>query len=488
MADRTPVDREPKGYLVLIFAILVHILDSFLRHPGRPITIAGWSVAIFGYVFVAWLASGIIKESRKELFFVTLISILALPLLGFVAKFTTATSIMFFMVNPIWVWYLIGKNKVRLFGLFFLLFWFGLMIFSFGEPIMDYANQYYDIPDVPMLSPGMVLRYFLHAVNQATVNMWQGLIGFRAQFWKTVEEEIAIAKGDYYTGTVDQAATKRLGVFLQNLRPAASRFFVNEPVTLFANLKAETLDKPITINIECKADNTPANAIIPTKTFRVETFEETDIDCVFDNLPEGYYTGKLSADFDFGTRAYHKAYFMDKERLRDYRRRQVDPLEGIPDKQPTTIYTSGPVAIGMGFGSQPIGIAQGEKGPTIGASVTNAWTGKIKEITKLIFYVPKGLKVTDINGIDVQAVDCSSLDTDEQAVCDPALVNVYQLPAADLAKLKNVSIYSFRAHTEIESTQDLLGESPLAINNFKVSANYKYLYETQTGFRVEQQP
>jgi hypothetical protein len=185
----------------------------------------------------------------------------------------------------------------------------------------------------------------------------------------------------------------------------------------------------------------------------------------------------MSASFDFSTKAYLKAYFMDSDRLKEFRQQNLDPLAGLGDRQPVAVYTSGPVRISMGFGTQPIGIAAGEALPTWSVAVENLWEGNILGITSIFFMTPQGITLNELGGVPVREVGCGQLPTeDERAVCDDSLVNVYALPSEELAqqKYQNQTVILFRAHTSVTDVNAALGQAPVAVQNFKVSVSYTY--------------
>jgi hypothetical protein len=45
--------------------------------------------------------------------------------------------------------------------------------------------------------------------------------------------------------------------------------------------------------------------------------------------------------------------------------------------------------------------------------------------------------------------------------------------------------YTFRAHTKIADYNTLMGQDPIAIKNFKVTAKYDYSYSTQRSITVK---
>ena len=185
---------------------------------------------------------------------------------------------------------------------------------------------------------------------------------------------------------------------------------------------------------------------------------------------------------------------MDQTRLRESRRRGEDPLKDLPDRNPTTIYTSGPIMVGMNLGTQPIGIpaptgTTETAGPTLGVTVDNIWTGKMKKIKHLIIMTPKGIEIKDINGIAVSKIkSCQHLMQDyDVKACNDTVDNAYLLPPEELARVnaeKDIMAYTFRAHTIVTDYSKLVSAAPLT-KNFKVTVKYDYEYSVMRAINVD---
>jgi hypothetical protein len=331
---------------------------------------------------------------------------------------------------------------------------------------------------------------------------------------KAVKREIALATGDYYVGEVDENAQKRLGVFLEDIGTVSKKFYETEEATVYVTLKAETFktDKPIMIEMFCQANKptrdvpcggkNPCGKLSPCEgptppcptvtTLEVEQYEEEIVDCAIDSseLGIGSHAITFVADFNFPTNAYIKSYFMEKDRLRAYRRQEIDPLDefGIEDKQPAAIYTQGPIGIGLGLGEMPIAInIEKGPGPTLGITLDNLWAGKLKRIKELKISVPKGIIMKDISpGGDIPRNACEGCEGTAECTCT---LNEATFPSFTTQINKNVQdINTFRIHTEIINPQELLGTAPISIKNFKVSTSYDYSLQQGIGITVAKEP
>jgi hypothetical protein len=503
-------DTEPKPAGVFLFTILVlvvHVIDFlFVRRAG----FVDWYVLVLValvYNFLAFLAQGIMKDHTIEPYAwfngMWLMPFLV-SLLGSAVGPTSAIGAIIGKLAvffPLFIFYIYRKGQLnRLLTAYFLLWLFGAL-FMHLDAIETYANQQgIEITYNPVLT----YEYLLNWTWETLKNL------FQLVFVRPIErisreglEALAAAKGDYYTGQVDQAAQKRLGVYLENFRPSEAAFYENIPVTAYATMKAETLDIPLDITITCaaapqtvaigaSAEPVPASRIVPRNTFTVLTSDQYDIDCVWEKglLRKGMHQLKMRAEFDFTTRAYLKSYMMDRERLREYRRLNVDPLADVPDRTPVATYTSGPVRIGMGLGAQPIALGQqGETLPPWGVTIQNAWEGSILQITGLTFLVPEGIRISDASTIGAVETTCGALPPEEQPACDETLVNVYTLAPEALASdptYMNLTIKNIRMYLKVENPDKVLGKTPIAVQNFKVSIRYRYALERGTLVSVKE--
>ncbi len=274
-----------------------------------------------------------------------------------------------------------------------------------------------------------------------------------------VQSQLDIATGGYYRGNVEKNQYESLGVYFANVRSADPRFYVGDPITVWGTLRSKTYKDVVIVKYNCfRWDNDkkiPGDKIIPDKALPVFTLDEVDTECTF--LPsKGAKTVKpgsnivtLSAEYNFGTDAYLKSYFIDKDRLRASARENIDPLTqfGIKDKTPIPVFTNGPVEIGIKAGPLISVSKDYTVQPTIGVSLFNRkeiqdkdkklitkWDGKIKQITELIILTPPGVT---IQGLD----NCNSpsLSEDDRKLRCPCNVPFVDY---DADKCKNSCIES----------------------------------------------
>src|SRR3989338_1115447 len=230
---------------------------------------------------------------------------------------------------------------------------------------------------------------------------------------------------EYYTGKVEENKNLPLGVYLINVKPTDTEFDYDEQyASVYGTIQTRTLDDPVTIKPECYAGSKEYTGssdklmfvpgyVKPSNHFTVYDLDEEDVDC---NIPisaatqglltmqqgGGSYKVTMAAEFNYETIAYLKTYFIDEGRLQSMRRANLDPFVvfAIKDKQPTAVFTPGPVKLGVGSKKPPIGVSNGQSGAEdtgfrLGVTVDNnlGWKGKIKKINELVIYPPVGVSL-----------------------------------------------------------------------------------------------
>ncbi|MCX8147331.1 MAG: hypothetical protein N3D84_02595, partial [Candidatus Woesearchaeota archaeon] len=315
------------------------------------------------------------------------------------------------------------------------------------------------------------------------------------------------ATGDYYTGMVDENQKEPLGVYIEDLKPANSKFYEDERVTVWGVLKARTLDpsKPISISTNCYAktyafegektvsgDADPVGSATELK-ISTSTMEEKDLTCEFNSnsLKEGMWGIYISSTFNFDTYSYLKAYFMDQDRLRAFRRENKDPLDiyGITDKNPISLCTAGPIELNMQVTQPLTGLSRNpsERNEIVlGITIANRWSGKIKEIKDLTIKVPPAMSIVFCDQ-NIKEVACSGEECEEGKY-----KKVYKLQDKDEGgkrgkeSLRDIEQFqSFRCRVNVDSVDGALGNTPIAIHNFKASTSY--IYELTKSVNIDVQ-
>ena len=252
-----------------------------------------------------------------------------------------------------------------------------------------------------------------------------------------IEGRIDIATGGLYRGNVEKNRYESLGVYFNNIRAADPRYYTDEPITVWGTIRSKTYQDAVIVNFSCyrwKGDKKiPADKTVPDFEFPIFTLEELDTQCTFlphfgdeeKEIKPGQNTITFSAEYNFGTDAYIKAYFIDRDRFRASARENIDPLTqyGIKEKNPVPVFTNGPVEIGIEQLPLITVSEQYNIKPSIGITLTNRkeitdkdknlitrWDGKIKNITELVLLVPPGVEISNFEL-------CKSKDPAEKLEC-----------------------------------------------------------------------
>ncbi len=532
---------KEKSMLVDFFffwAILVHFIDigtGFSNgEPARiPLHFLTAVLAIFIFGSGSWVQRVLSSFFGVAIAFVAAILIapitnLLSSLIKFIPSPQIATVISGFVIAPlapIWVYFVIFQNyKDSFMTRFAKRIWLILVIIAFFTIITE-AQLFAAIPG------GQIVGEQYQQAADVLQKLWNGILNlpkntvkFTTDTYQSIKEGVnrqyLIAAGDYYTGTVDRNVKESLGVYIEKVKAADPKYYVGDNVIVYGLLRARTLDvdKPIKIKYNCYKEE--GDSKIPSSTtssiFSVESFDVFDLECGFKNLKEGTHSIKLTAEFeDFPTYGYVKAYFMDRQRLRDLLREEIDPLErfGITDKKPQAVYTNGPVMLGMGTTSEivrvdtstsqtdldeydPYGLeTSGEPAvrPRLGITLDNNWKGEVIGIKEIYLQIPKQMSIEGIDDCgpkyNVRQVGNKEFSTEVEKDDN---YNTYKLerilgsPASAVEESKTPT--TILCTLNIGNTQELLGDTPVAIKYFRAKVNYKYRVTEQISVMVNRLP
>lgn len=315
-------------------------------------------------------------------------------------------------------------------------------------------------------------------------------------WWQTWERA---TDPSYYNGQVDQNAEERLGVYITDIKTSQEEFFTDEPVAVWATVEAKSFGKEdITINTNCyaKIKDDIKEAKTNPETFKIYDYTVQDIDCSFDRniFPEGSHSVVIEAVFNFQTLSYLKTYFIDKTRALALKRENIDILHnyGITDKNPVAVYTNGPVSIGLGLGSPLKMVDESDTSLMyLGVTISNQWEGVIRKLNSITIIVPSSIEMegSECSHYKFEKIDCSSLNKDDENWCDDERYNVYRSAEGSSLNEKQISNFkTFRCPFRIVNPQELLGDTPITIDYFKVKADYEYNLSKSTTIRVVESP
>ncbi|GEM_PF-4479949 len=530
--------------IFIVLALCIHIIDviAFGFNPMNP---ARWFMHAF-LALLAWLWVFNVQGESKlySLFRYLLIGLLAVFFVyigNWVAHVTgwlfggmeqaiggLLQAIVVGITNtifvPVWAYYAIFFQDIRpptriskliafLFLLFFIIAAFTaasrskLIPSSFEEISPEQREQARAVAGDVLVGAGAIRN----AAPAAAQSIWQGFTATIREVIMGPHGLVASAVGeDIYASQVDKNKDEPLGVYLENLQPASEEFYEDEPVSVWATLKARTLDPDdnISVTVSCYADpgqlgsgvacpvtpkvigDTNPDPSSNSITFTIFGFEQQDIGCTIqpNKLLHGFRPITFNADFNFRTDAYIKAYFMEISRLRATRRESIDPLDlyGITDKTPIAIHSNGPIAVGM-ITTQPlIGIDENASF-RLGVSLNNRWEGQIKRIRNVVIKIPEPM---ELYGCDISF---KRRPCDEgSGECEHGKYQtVYELNDTTLRQLTDIkTAKSFNCNVRARPGQlgVVLGNVPLMTHYFKASVVYDYELEKSISVNVKHPP
>jgi len=340
-------------------------------------------ILLFGFTFIRTN-----EDPTTTYFILTALLLIDFFLYNLVSELVVLRYIPFLLVFVIF--YVYGKTQNGWSMFFAIILAITLMIFVFSD-VRAQEGEFSFIAKTDAPSLGETKDAFFSGL-QNIQQSWQ--LSLRRQIQYAI------------TGKVEENQYEALGVYLDDVKAAQSKFYTDEDVVIWGIVRARTLDDPINIKVGCfegdREDNKFANLVHPDKKFTVFTLEEQDFACTF--RPKTFASGSKTittfADFNFETLAFLKVYFMDRERLRAMTRQNQDPFDefNIKDKTPKSVYTNGPVEIGIETTSPLIGVSENYLAlPRLRLSIQNRpeWQGKIKALNELILLFPKGVELSD---------------------------------------------------------------------------------------------
>lgn len=352
---------------------------------------------------------------------------------------------------------------------------------------------------------------FRNFYSDAFENIKKAYVGTKegvAQAWNE-SKNAYLYQEEFYTGEIDHNAKQDLGVEIDKIEFGRGELYADEPIDLWATLVVNQLEtatgsqETITVNTSCIVDKhdlekkKSADVVRPDSFVAVES-DEMPIDCMFRSnfFSPGTANIYLGAQFNFMTQAYQKVYFINKDTSLALRREGLDPLDnyGITDKDPKTIYTNGPVNIGMQFRQSPVPIDTSEVASydihMLGITVTNQWDGKLLKIKSFEFTLPAGMKLSETktpstSGEVSSPYECSGFKFSCAAGENDATV----CTLIDPSKITEIESYkTFRCPVELANKDRILGESPISILYFRANVEYDYEIEKYTTLRIKESP
>lgn len=389
--------------IFLIIVIVIHIFDAL--YLGFDRSVFAWIMAAI-YLLVAFIALGIygvnIASPQSGTFFLLSLIAWGLPFVTNRIFPTFPYLSLVLLFTPVWPLYVMYSSDTKeksgkvahAIGVIYLAIWvFLLIILVFTDFVVPSSLQ---TRGVDVKAP---LQAFSDTVQDKMSRFWNRLTlgtgSVYTFFNKTMNPE------SYYYGTVEENKREQVGVFLEEIRSEGRMFFEGQPVTIYGKIKVKSfIDSPITITPWCRlaTKRESATPTVEPQTITIQNLGGKSFYCKFDSLPSGIYPVVVSIEFPFETWAYIPITFVDKTKANAIYSSGKEVTEALDiDPTPKSVFTNGPVMLGMGGDDQPI-IIDTEKPPYahsfIGITLNNQWAqGKIKSVESIEIKVPKEIKL-----------------------------------------------------------------------------------------------
>ncbi len=422
-------------YLVVVMAIIfiiTFVLNSFTFNLSGSFFL----YSLWAFIFVSGIASGnvvsfvhllfsliiffIFKNSAtdfelvaKMVFIITFIDFFGFALLRqlFLKLGIQNAAVTSRLMVPLWTYYVLGfcqkHNGTALIDVILIaiavinLF----MILDMGQLTIIQRTDNLDRSWAHMASQRMRKAYVF-----LTKGMWEGIANSYNNFYQQTFNQSYL-----YPGQQEQTKNPQ-GIYIETIDRGDYLFRESSPVYLWAMIRAKTLEKPIeNIKINCTTELEDGTVVKGIINEEAEDYVFTDpiysgmdrtFSCRFDNLKQGSYEAQFNVEFDFSVEARQKIYLMDRtrytEELVSLKRQGKEPSPeeilrsvGITEISPETIYTTGPVSLGIGTHKSPWDIGDTNNIKYLfGITAENIWpSGKILSINKIQFIVPESFDI-----------------------------------------------------------------------------------------------
>ncbi len=509
-------------FFVFLFSLLIHFADVIVGRLSGTVTVLEyvfWTAASLLPVCVAYFNNAF-KDRRNEVVGAGVISALVpwlnwlLPKLAAVVPFGQTIVLwlnIFLIFAPVFTIYigLRGGAKLNSAAVIYLMVWLVLLIVS-AYPAFEKGVGFQTLQNkIPFtgLYPGYVIQQGYTAVVDGWTRLVSGArqsVSDASAAWDETRQ-LALY-GDIYTAKVE-AQKDPVGVFLDSVQATEESVQVGKPISIVGTVRAETVGKPLTVQMSCSCCDSGASdtsktssvfscgdgisgdacSIRPKSTLLVSSKERKDIYCKFPTAASataGSPTLGMKASFDFTTFSSLKTYFMDANRVRASRQSDIDPLTqyGVEDKNPSSITTPGPINMGLGLSENPppilIDNQDNEKLLTLGITVQNVWSGVIDKVTGLTVGIPEGFTITDVNQ-EPYKEQCAQ---DKQELLCPLSLTAFKTQGVH---------QGFQVRVYLSAGKDarkLLGDQPVGVRFFSAKLDYAYSLVSQTSVRVTEAP
>lgn len=487
--------------LAPLFAIAIHFwdvtnnFDVGVIHRSQMFILYG---AFTLWIIFAYYKTGFTKESLQyigiSLFAWALPYLRLVPFLGRNEYFTFGL-----LIFPIWFLYLsihtepkdFALKIVHFIGQALLFFYAAILLFLLINIVVGRGL----LPDVnaPAATVGRSFTRVWGDLKDIGSGAWDRMASFfNPVAWKQRLNRTFNPTAAFYAGQVEKNKNEPTGVFITKLESLYPVTYVGTDPVILGRIEAKTfLDKDLLLTPSCRLERGKKEGWAGTpdsKTLTVNYQLTSDVLCTFpvgDKIEKGSYTAILGIAFDYETWAYQTDTFISKETALQYRERGRDLNQAL-DIPPTaeTVYTNGPVMIGMQTIDQPVIVNLDAHRPIqqrFGFTISDRWSqGHFEKFYSADVLVPEPFELDQCVPVTPNVVnetgDVRTYRFEESSSFDPSIDTRLEMRTVTCQLVIN----------DKEGARELLSFGEKVPVTFVVKAKYKYVIEKKTRIRVEE--
>ncbi len=411
--------------ICILIGLVIHVFDVMTRLSGQSAGFTINTATLMAYFLYGFL---LVKKypQEKELIIGLIIFAYFIPLINTIYWIPMAIKgilIFIFPILPIYVAMFHAGTGIQLAALLYIIFiWTPVLGITFSTPI-EVLQQHVEIPWA--VSPGLVVQQtterislWWYGTKKTITRIEKQLKGEPIEEDEEKEEgkEVALKQESYAGVTLENIEVENEA--LEFIRSQTE----NEPFMIISRLK---IDSPTPINVEllCLAEELdfkqPSVLVVPDPG-RLDNAksDEKRIMCEFKKgLNEGHYNLTMSVSFNFITKSDTKQKFAPRK---DETAKQT---EQEPAKGPINIEVIPSAKAGK---LEPTIVVTEKQEKLYGITkIANAWDGRIKEMTLLIYMMPKGIELKKIEGAEVKKIQCEQVP--KEIPCYDEIHNVFDV-------------------------------------------------------------
>ena len=480
------------GFLLILFSLIASFGGFF--NIGSLLHIVFAISVLFGLVRPA------LGDNAQANFLIGVCVFVDFFVFSILSMVNTGWFYMNRLIFPIWVFLTLGltkRSKIKSLAVIFIM---GLYIFNIAAVYPGFYSGAKDTLSKSEIRNGK--EFFLESIENF-MGFWGKAINDTKKAL-TEQEKGVLGENIYFTSEVDPNAEQMLGVSIDNFAVSSSGVFQGIPVTLSAIATIGTIDKTINMKVSCKDDGKDVDGvIIKPKEFAVKKFDEKDITCIFEPGSLGIGTSELSmvVGFDFETRGTQLITFMDENILREYERKNLDPLtaNGLSNRDIESFHSPGPVDVALKITTgQPISIGSDSgKEFVVDLVISKIGEGKLKEMKEIYIITSDNIDVSQLyeeyscsgshGNYALEESGCEVLgDEEKRKGCNDNLHIVYKVdlesyPIKDVDK----EPLSMQCHFYIGKNSLNFGAGEIVRKYIKVVSRYDYEIENKIGVEIK---